>query len=100
MNNEQRMVKAVDELVKKIANDHNYRDESVIFADVTGEFIFVLGYNVEEDYICVTRWYEYEPLIIATVNTSYCTFTFAGEDEPENLSAMKDRVINILSAEI
>ena len=100
MNNEQRMVKAVDELVKKIADDSNCYDEQVIFADVTGEFIFVLDYNVENDYICVTRWYEYEPLIIAKVNTSYCTFGFDGEDEPENISAMKDRVINILSAEI
>lgn len=100
MNNKQRMIKAVDELVKKIADDHNYRDESVIFADVTGEFIFVLAYNVEEDYICITRWYEYEPLLIATVNTSYCTFIFGDKDEPENLSDMKDRVINILLAEI
>lgn len=100
MNNEQRMVTAVDALVKKIADDHGYRDESVVFADVTGEFIFVLDYNSEKDYICVTRWYEYEPLIIAKVNTAYCQFVFGSKDEPENISAMKDRVINILSAEL
>ena len=100
MNNEQRMVKAVDELVKKIADGYGYYDKSVMFADVTGEFVFVLFYNSDESRICVTRWYEYEPLLIVEINTSYCTFTFDGKDEPENIAALKDRITNILSAEI
>ena len=100
MNNEQRMKKAVDELIKKIAESFGCYEEEVIFADTTGEYVFYLRYDEDEHYIAIVRWYEYESLLIAEVNTHYCDFKSIGDDEPESIAALKDRITNILSAEI
>lgn len=100
MNNEQRMVKAVDELIKKIAESFGCYEEEVIFADTTGEYVFYLRYDEDEHYIAIVRWYEYESLLIAEVNTHYCDFKSNIDDEPESIAALKDRITNILAAEI
>ena len=100
MNNEQRMKKAVDKLIKKIAESFGCYEEEVIFADTTGEYVFYLRYDEDEHYIAIVRWYEYESLLIAEVNADYCDFKSIGDDEPESIAALKDRITNILSAEI